>query len=259
MESITVLVTGVGGGGQGEQILKALRLADTNYKIIGGDMSPYSKGLLEVEEAYILPQANDEDFILTLLKICRKHHVTAVFPGSEPELKAMSVAREEIQEQGLFLPINPGSVLELCMDKVKTCDFLKAHGFHVATYRRITSVEDLEPFDTLPAVLKPSVGGGGSANIFLAQTRDELLTFGCYLLSLYSEFIVQEYVGDADSEFTVGVLVSMDGELLNSIAVKRNILTSLSNRINSNDLVLTEFALAQFVRRPQSSFYGKHP
>ena len=44
-ERVSVMVTGVGGGGHGEQILKALRLAPTRYEIVGGDMSPVSSGL----------------------------------------------------------------------------------------------------------------------------------------------------------------------------------------------------------------------
>lgn len=225
------MVTGVGGGGHGEQILKALRLAATGYRVVAGDMSPHSKGLLEADEAYILPPASDPAYTRTLLKVCQRHGVAALFHGSEPELRAMSAARDEIRARGIFLPINPAAVISLCMDKVKTCDFLRAEGFHVSSYRRVTSAEDLEGFDSLPAVLKPSVGGGGSANVFLAQTPRELRDFGHHMLTLYPEFIVQEYVGRVDAEFTVGVLVSMDGELINSIAVKRDIMTSLSNRI----------------------------
>jgi carbamoyl-phosphate synthase large subunit len=69
MERMKVCVTGVGGGGHGEQILKALRLADTDYCIIGTDMSPYSKGLLEVDHAHILPPASNPGYIEELLSI----------------------------------------------------------------------------------------------------------------------------------------------------------------------------------------------
>lgn len=48
------------------------------------------------------------------------------------------------------------------------------------------------------------------------------------MLNIYSEFIVQQYIGDADSEYTAGVLCDMEGNLINSIAVKRNILSALS-------------------------------
>jgi len=75
------------------------------------------------------------------------------------------------------------------------------------------------------------LGGGGSANVLIAQTADELLAFAKHLLEIYPEFIVQEYVGNPDCEYTVGVLLSLDGELWNSIAVKRFILSRLSNRL----------------------------
>ena len=51
------------------------------------------------------------------------------------------------------------------------------------------------------------------------------------MLHIYDEFIVQEYVGNAECEYTAGVLTDMEGKLINSIAVKKNIMTALSNRL----------------------------
>ena len=228
---VKVMVTGVGGGGHGEQILKALRLASTEYEIVGSDMSPLSKGLQDIDYPYILPPASDRRYIDSLLAVCRRHGVQALFHGSEPELKAMSANRLRIEAEGIFLPINPHHVINTCMDKFKTYNFLKEHNLNPPRTERINSKADILKVDYLPVVIKPSIGGGGSANIFLAQNQKELKTFGEHLLDIYPEFIVQQYVGTPDSEYTVGVLISMDGELINSIAVKRTILSSLSNRI----------------------------
>src|SRR5205809_1049182 len=60
---VAVMVTGVGGGGHGEQIIKALRLSTRRYTIIGADSSPVSKGLMEVDDAYVLPPAADPDYV----------------------------------------------------------------------------------------------------------------------------------------------------------------------------------------------------
>jgi carbamoyl-phosphate synthase large subunit len=230
-KSLTVLITGVGGGGHGEQVLKALKLAKTHYTIIGADMSHLSMGLLEVDLPYIVPPATHPDYIDVILKICKKHDVKVLFHGSEPELKVMSENRARIESEGIFLPINPNEVLSICMDKSKTVNFLKENNFSYPKSVTVREAEDIEKIDFLPAVLKPSIGAGGSANILLAQTQGELEMFGNYLLTIYKEFIVQEYVGSPESEFTVGVLISMDGELINSIAVRRSILSTLSNRI----------------------------
>ena len=83
---------------------------------------------------------------------------------------------------------------------------------------------DLEQVEFHPAVLKPSVGGGGSAGLMIAQSKREVDAFGTYMLAEYSEFVAQEYVGTVDSEFTVGVLTSMEGELINSMGMRRSIL-----------------------------------
>lgn len=228
---MNILITGVGGGGHGEQILKALRLSDKKYRIIGTDMSPISKGLAVVDKSYIVPPATSPDYLDTILSICKENDVKVLFHGSEPELKVMSANRDRIQHEGIFLPINTTEVIDTCMDKFKTNQFLLEHGFVFPKTNRITSLADIDGIDYYPVVLKPSIGGGGSANTMIAQSADELHAFCEYLLKIYPEFIVQEYVGTPDSEYTACVLSSMDGEYINSIAVKRMITSSLGNRL----------------------------
>lgn len=225
------MVTGVGGGGHGEQILKALHLAETPYLIVGGDMNAFSLGLSNVDIPYLLPPANDSGYIDALLEVCARHDVRALFHGSEPELRVMSANRERFAAAGIFLPINPPEVIDLCMDKFRTFAWLKSQGMEVPRTVQIQSLEDLETVDFFPAVLKPMVGGGGSANLFLAQDEKELRFLGGSLLLNVGPYIVQEYVGTVESEYTVGVLSDMDGVLINSIAVRRMILSGLSNRI----------------------------
>jgi carbamoyl-phosphate synthase large subunit len=132
-----------------------------------------------------------------------------------------------------MLPIQPSSVLERCFDKSKTAQILADLGFGVPESRAVSTAGDLEGFRALPAVLKPSQGGGGSAHVYLAQDEAELAFFSRYLLNMFSEILVQEYVGTPDAEYTVGVLTDLEGALLHSIAVKRNILPALSNRLKA--------------------------
>jgi carbamoyl-phosphate synthase large subunit len=194
-------------------------------------MSPYSSGLLHADEALILPPASEPRYIATLLRACRERDVRVLFHGSEPELRRLSAERERFAEEGIFLPINPREVIDTCLDKIRTMEALSAAGFDVPPFRRITSVEQIDDFEHLPAVLKPSVGGGGSANLYLVQDRNELAACADQLLAVFPEFIVQAYVGTPDAEYTVGVLLDMNGRLLNSIAIRRYILSALSNRI----------------------------
>jgi carbamoyl-phosphate synthase large subunit len=228
---VTAMVTGVGGGGHGEQILKALRLAETPYRVVGSDITPYSSGLAAVDQPCLMPPPADAGYIETLLAVCAAEGVEVLFPGSQPELEALSANRAAVAAAAIFLPVNPHEVIATCLDKVRTMEALGAAGFAVAAYRRVRSLDEAAGFTTLPAVLKPSIGGGGSANLYLVQERDELIACARQLLAVYPEFIAQEYVGTPEAEYTVGVLVGMDGDVLNSIAIRRFILPALSNRI----------------------------
>jgi len=231
MEKTTVLVTGVGGGAVGEQILKALRLSEKKYRIVGTDVTVNSTGLMNVDIPIIIHPAKHPDFIHTLTSICKKYDVKIIFPGSEPELKAISSNRRMFQEQDVFLPLNPQSVIDTCSDKNLFAKILKQNNIPVPHTEGVSTMAELENITTLPAVLKPSTESSGSVNVFIAQTKNELLSFGKYMLNLYPKITVQEYIGTVDSEYTVGVLSTMDGELINSIAVRRNILSTLSNKI----------------------------
>ncbi len=230
MKPINVMVTGVGGGGVGEQIMKCLKLSTLELNIIGCDMSRVSRGLKMADKAYIVPPAKDERYLDTLIKICKANDVQILFHGSEPELKIISENREIFKDNNIEVPLNPQAVIDTCMNKTKTMEFLEANGFPTQKYWEIATIDDLEKVDVLPVVLKPSVGGGGSVNTFIVQSRKELFTFGEYLLDIYDCFLAQEYVGSVDKEYTAGVICNRTGKYINSIAVKKNILSGLSNK-----------------------------
>lgn len=231
MKPTCVLVTGVGGGGVGEQIMKCLAISELSLTVIGCDMNRISSGLKMADKAYIIPPASDTRYIDVLLRICKDNGVHILFPGSEPELKVISKNREIFESIGIVVPINSCEVIDICMNKTKTMHFLEIHGFATQKFWEITSVDDIDQIDIYPVVLKPSIGGGGSVNTFIAQNFKELHTFGEYLLDMYERFIVQEYVGRPDTEYTAGVLFDRHGNYVNSIAVKKNIMSGLSNRV----------------------------
>ena len=240
-----ILVTAIGGGGHGEQILKALTLSNNDsYYIIGADAQPNCPQFSMTDGNLKLPLANDPSYMDALFSACDKYDIQALFHGCEPELKVFSQNRKKIEDRGIFLPINPSSVIELCMNKEKTNEKLKELDLMPPRYARISSKEDLKEIDWYPVVVKPSVGGGGSANVYIAQDKDELFSLMDYLglERVSGSYVIQEYVGTPEDEYTVGVLFDMDGNYINSIAVHRylsgqlNIRTSVPNRTKRSEL-----------------------
>lgn len=229
-DKVRVMVTGVGGGGHGAQILKALRMSTLPCEIVGTDISVRSNGFAHVDHAYTVPSASDPLYIERILELCKRHATQVLFHGSEPELRVMSAHRGLIRAHGILLPINDASVIDACMDKNKTMQFLSANDFCFPRSVVIDSMAEVDAIDFFPVVLKPFVGSGGSANVFIAQNRTELRLLSEYMLNLHDQFMIQEYVGTPEHEYTVGVLHSLDGALLGSIALKRSLDSALSRR-----------------------------
>lgn len=228
-----VLVTAIGGGGHGDQILKALLLAPSGrYQILGADANPHCPQAELVEQFFTLPLASDPEYMKVLLRICQELDVKALFHGCEAELVLFAKNRKLIEEAGIFLPINDTALIQLCMDKAKTNTRLAELGFVVPRYVSVISESEFDNIDWFPVVVKPAVGGGGSANVFIAQDLKELRALAVYLGlgSVTSGFMIQEYVGTPDQEFTVGVLHDLNGLYINSIAVKRHLNSGLSVR-----------------------------
>ncbi|MCC6581999.1 MAG: ATP-grasp domain-containing protein [Phycisphaeraceae bacterium] len=229
--SINILVTGIGGGGVGEQVLKALKLSKHRYTIIGTDSSTLCKNKNEVDYFYILPRAEDKSYVDSVLEITKKHQVKVAIPGSEPELKTISSNRSRLTESGTTPFVNRTNVIDTCLDKFKTNIFLQDNGFLFPKTHLISNLQELIDINFFPVVLKPSTGGGGSVNTIIAQDKNELERFSQYLLNIYPHFIAQEYIGTPEHEYTVSVLSDLKGNFINSIIIKRNILTGLSNRV----------------------------
>lgn len=242
---LPILITAIGGGGHGEQILKAIRLAkDDRYHIVGADANPNCPQFSLVDECVTLPFANEPSYLEALLTVCKRFKIKALFHGCEPELKLFAANRELIEQQGIFLPVNPLSVIQVCMNKEKTNEQLENLGFEPPRFISVSSRDALKEIQWFPVVIKPSIGSGGSTSVYIAQNTQELLGLADYLgiEAIAGNFLVQEYVGTPDAEYTVGVLHDMDGNYLNSIAVRRllssslNIRISVSNRTNRQEL-----------------------
>lgn len=231
---IHVLVTAIGGGGHGDQILKALRLASPGcYRIFGADAKPGRAQAELVEDFVVLPSAHDPVYPGRLFEICRRWDIQVLFHGCEPELKLFAEHRAQIAAAGIFLPINTSPLIRLCMDKAALNKRLDDLGFGSSRYALVADPDDLAAIDWFPLVVKPSVGGGGSANVYIAQTSQELMALAEYLTlgKTTHGFVIQEYVGRPEEEFTVGVLHDLHGRFVDSIAVQRDLSGGLNRRM----------------------------
>jgi len=227
---IAVVVTGVGGGGVGEGVVKALKLAKERYRIIGTDTAALSAPLFRVDRGYLTPDAAEDDYTDKLLNICKKEKVNALIPGSVPELDRISKDREIFEREDIVPILNPANVVEIGLDKWKTYKFLKENGFRCPQTVLARNKFNLVKKVNFPLLVKPR-RSYGSRGVFLTQNVRELDFFVTYLSSLGYEPIVQEYLGPKGQEYTTGVVISKEGKLAGSISMWRELKAGFSYRI----------------------------
>ena len=233
-----ILITGIGGGGVGLQIFKALQLTD-RYKIFGADASTLSIGLYlnGFEKTYILPLANNQKYIKKLLSIAKKENIGIISPGSEAELNLISKNRYKFQSEGILVTINEPEIIELCSDKMRLFEYLRKNKIPIPETRKISSSETLNDIP-LPCIVKPVKASGGSRLTFIAEDIKEARFFINYIEKRGITPLIQEYITSQD-EFTTGVISDRKGSLIGSIAIKRLFHNKLSYVYKYEDRVIS--------------------
>ncbi len=246
---INVLVTGIGGGGHGEQILKSLKLAtDLDTFIVGTDLTEFTVGKRYVDQFCIVPKANDPKYLMIIEEIIDKYDIKFIFHGSEPELKFISENRDWFATKGVYHPLNSKEIIKQCMNKFETYKSLKEKGFNLPKFEKIDSVDDINKIDFFPIVLKPSTGSGGSSYVFVALNEKEAKLLVEFMLLKKVDIVAQQYIGTENDEYTIGVSADDEGKILGSVVVKRiinNALTTYSSVIDGDKRYIISSGISQ--------------
>ena len=79
---VNVLVTAIGGGGHGEQVLKALTYAPkSNYVLFGSDSNINSPQKSMVSEFFTFPNAHDKNYLDNLYKVIEAFKIDVLIHG----------------------------------------------------------------------------------------------------------------------------------------------------------------------------------
>lgn len=234
MEEIGILVTGVGPGSTGEQVVKALRAGRRRYRVAVGNVDVARAVVAPGAERVALPPASDPDYLVALAAASDRVGARFVVPGTDVELVRVAAGRAELARRTEAIPlVNEPAVIDLCSDKGETAAAVARAGLRAprtVDCRAVECVVDaVRGGIPYPVVLKPR-RGGGSADVFVAQDEEELRFHAVRILRGGGSAIVQEYVGTAEGEFTIGVIHHPDGTLGGSIALRRDLTSLLSVR-----------------------------
>lgn len=225
--ALTILVLGVAGN-VSQGILKALHHSSLPTRVLGADITPLGMGLYTVDKAFVSPTASESGFQDWLYRLCQDEKVDVVLSGVEPILDALAVVREDLQRQtGTVCIVSSPDQLEIGRDKLKTCAWLVEKGFEApicALHDDEAAMAQLLQRASFPLLAKPRFGKG-SEGIVRIVNEEEL-----NLLKRRKDYVVQEYLGSPDQEFTAGAFVDRPGNVRGAIVMRRDLLSGTTYR-----------------------------
>jgi carbamoyl-phosphate synthase large subunit len=186
---------------------------------VAADADSFAWGLYKVKEAEILPKAHEDDYIQRVQDLVRRKSIDAIIPGSEIETEILSKYRNDFD-----VPVisNRSDLMPLMMNKSQALIRLKELGLPTIPTFMLTELESaLSEFD-FPFVFKPIVGSGGSKGVAICTSKEEFNHLASRV-NWSENFCIQPLIGDENSEYTVGVLMSKDGGLIDSICMQRKL------------------------------------
>ncbi len=221
-----ILVTATGSiVAQG--IIKCLKLANRqkkskfNYKIISADMSAMAPGIYRGDKGILVPPVSSPEYLDFIIKTCIKEKIDALFIGSDEELLSLTLAKNEIENKAETVVItNPIDVVFKSVDKWKTFEFLKQNNLP-CPHSALPDDQDRFVQDYgFPLVVKPREGHG-SLHFYLVHDKKELEDAKRAIERTGWRPLLQEYLGNGDSEYTTGITVNQNGKVMSSIAMRK--------------------------------------
>jgi carbamoyl-phosphate synthase large subunit len=179
-------------------------------------------GLYIVDRACISPPAEDPTFYKWLLEICSSEQIHAVLSGVEPVLKILSEKKAELLDKtGAVCIVSDPYQLALGTDKLLTCRWLEKHGYR---FPRYAALDDKETVMKLvdecgyPLIAKHRFGRGSQGIIDVHNDGD--LKNVCAM----DDYVIQERVGEIDSEYTAGCFCDRYGLVRGVIVMRRELM-----------------------------------
>lgn len=194
-----IAITGVGGG-VGQSILKSL--ANTNYNLVALDSEVLATGLYSSNTSYLIPYANNINYINRLLEICKTEKIDLLFPGLDAELMTLSLHRDSFKAIGTTIVVSEPEVITISDNKLETYNQLIKAGVSIPF---TCSAEDFIPrIESFPLILKQKIGGARSKNVYIINNFIDWQIATEKIGNKLSSFIVMEYIeGD---EYTCGTI-----------------------------------------------------
>ncbi len=234
-----MLVLGVGGN-VSQGIVKALRFSKLPLKIYGACISEMSTGLYMCDEGYICPFARSSDFIPWVIEFCNIHDIDLILTGVEENVIELARNADILRKntRARFISSTYEQLL-VGQDKLLTCRFLEENKCNYPEYHFWEGVESSVAFADrvgYPILAKPRHGKSARGILILKNQGDIMANPNL------KGYVLEEYIGNSEQEYTVGCYVDKAGNLRSVIPMCRRLKngTTIWARVISNTRIEDE-------------------
>lgn len=226
------------------ELLKNFRKSMGNEgKIVATDISLTAPAIYMADKHYIVPRIDDDNYIPTILDICKREEIQAVTTLIDPEIMILAKNRSEFEGIGVEVLVPYKEAAEICFDKYVMYEYLKEKNI-----RTVLTYSDIESFKVgkskgeihFPVFVKPRRGSGSVG----ARRVEDMGTLEKAMIEDPS-LIIQEFMGDAldiDADIYVDTISNQAVSLFSKKKLETKI-GGASKTISFKDDKLNQFAI----------------
>lgn len=144
--------------------------------IIAADMQLSAPALTAADIKVQVPGVYADNYLDTVLDICKKYDVKVLISLNDLELPILSARKKDFEAIGVNLVVSDPEVIDICFDKYKTAQFIESLGLKTPkTYIDYNEAVDAIRAGVLkfPLILKPR-WGSGSIGLEFVDDLEEL-------------------------------------------------------------------------------------
>jgi carbamoyl-phosphate synthase large subunit len=189
-----ILVTGSGGIG-GVNFVRALRVIDEKFFIVGTDFNQYHLEFPDVDIRVRTPRHSDPQFIPLIKKIISEHSIDFIHP--QPSSESLVISEDTELKQKTFLPNS--SIISY--DKLTTQKTLFKNNIPVAITKTLSSIDELqscfEKFGGGPLWIRSKKGAGGNLSLLCKNHEEAKCWINLWIMknnAVLDDFMIQEYL-----------------------------------------------------------------
>lgn len=245
MKTFNILITS-SGGDIGANIVNILvqNQQDVKFNIIATDISENIFILDKVNKFYQVPTTNNVNYKDKILQIIKENCIEIIIPVSEKEIYWFCNNIFLFNTLNIKVLINKKNIIDSFLNKLSTNELLNKISVRTPKTYLLNMFENQLNF---PLIVKSNYSLNSKA-LYITTTQQQL-DYLKNFLKPQNEYIVQEYIGTINDEYTTAVYNS--NNKFEVISFKRNLTGSMTSfaRI-SNEEKLNQYAkqIASYIK-----------